>query len=312
MSKLVQGRSSRGWAALTAAWVLFMGAAASQPASPYLNTDEAANKKTVWFNEAVVPVGISIFSQVEGRAPSSYTALCASPYLPVRCKDLINPYTGKPVEDKADSPGNLHFDPNSTGTSVAITPATNTSPPQPLKVKGTGLKVTFYHTIGGKLGNWFVFYDNNVALQPGYKHKDGAVGMQREWKGHTASDLSAFAVGSYLTEAIQGYYSRTKSWPNSINDIETLNSRQDLFSDWKSENQLVKSISNLRNDWTGGKAAAGTGPGDYNYGHNADGNPMLQIFGDGGVILYQATFGVFLDPVKFGNSFIVTQTAAAQ
>jgi hypothetical protein len=55
------------------------------------------------------PLGKALWGYLAGnlRAPDSLDTLCQSPYMPVACSDLINPYTSLPIKERKGSPGDF-------------------------------------------------------------------------------------------------------------------------------------------------------------------------------------------------------------
>ncbi|MHA2611840.1 MAG: hypothetical protein V2G33_05605 [bacterium JZ-2024 1] len=47
--------------------------------------------------EATIGVGYYTYMTFEAKKPESVQELCQTPYMPVDCKDILNPYTGKPL-----------------------------------------------------------------------------------------------------------------------------------------------------------------------------------------------------------------------
>lgn len=79
-------------------WVLFLGLliVLNQTRGIGLDGDQARN--LVIQNEDAISNAISLYRGDRGRFPRTFAELSESPFMCVRAGDLINPYTGRPLE----------------------------------------------------------------------------------------------------------------------------------------------------------------------------------------------------------------------
>ncbi|MGH8103326.1 MAG: hypothetical protein ACREJQ_02255, partial [bacterium] len=108
--------------------------------SVFLDTGEANAAKQRWMNTFAITAGFTRFIQAELRNPRSLEEVCGSPYMPVSCDHLKNPYTGARIANKIASPGDVYID-----TSIA------------------GITVSHYWTAGGNLSIWVADFSQDLS-----------------------------------------------------------------------------------------------------------------------------------------------------
>lgn len=89
------------------AGILLLGAGVSEGPPSWIPASDDSNIRTLRKNWRVITLGINRFIHAQVRYPDSFDELCKSPYIAVRCKDLMNPYTGRPIQENLDSAGDF-------------------------------------------------------------------------------------------------------------------------------------------------------------------------------------------------------------
>lgn len=218
--------------------------------------------------DKVIQMGINRFIQSEARFPSSYDELCASPHIVVRCADIMNPYTGKPVTVKADSPGDIEWENRADGLYVTFAWLQN------------GVLVKRPPPPGGVYGPVFDLVQKQISLNAG----ESTYEKERMLSGE---ERAARALGVFLFGAIRQVQARAPGGqlPPTFPEFLALADHIPVFQQQGNvvvTGDFLFDAAHLRNDYSGAYAHAvdSPSPGDFRYSQQGD-QIVLQVYGSG-------------------------------
>jgi hypothetical protein len=320
--RIFKSRGVAPW--LSALAVVVTIAVLESSAEGYTSKQEADQLIAAGSNAAVIRNAIVRFAMMEGRDATSLEELCASPWIAVRCPDLINPYTGKPVADKQDSPGDVHFEMGSQGKAfrTGFLPLGSGRPLGSDRstmrwdyVTSPGWTFHEYAIRDGRLQTSSFFHEGDVRERTRSQAAvaiGGRFPLKDLWQGRSDPDLAAFAVGSYIHRVMLSYVHKAERLPASIAEVESWNKGVDLTKDWKEFNRVVWFVPKVRNDWSGGHAVEGKAPGNYEYQPGSE-FPCysLRVYGGDGKVIHRVNDyckdSSIRQPFEFGNPLIEKQ-----
>lgn len=267
--------------------------ALSQP-SLYLSENEGIQAKEAMMNIRLISRSLQWWMQAELRVPESYDSLCTTPYIPVRCEDLLNPYTHQPVIDEKNSAGNLHLEPHLEG-----------------------VLSSYYWLRGGELITWSAELNPEIKGQGATAsplnppkitlldvHKERAKQLKEnsipeKLKPLSFEEKTALSVGYYLYTVLLSYRGEYGKFPRSIREVYQTVQQANPFRDWRDINRVWR-VDKLRNEFTQGYAYESSTPssGDYHYYRDELFGHILMVYGKN----REPVFKVYLEKgiVRYG------------
>jgi len=257
--------------------------------SDFQNLTEWSQFLKVRENKSIIGAGTATYILAEMKYPASFEELCASPYIPVRCSDLINPYTGKRMEDREGSPGDVYFHFSPRGSLI----------------------ITEYALTKGNIGGFDDPQDFPLQLIQAMESRyspPGRPSYRERTYGKlitgTFEEKSAWAVGYYLDSLFVKYMDAVSNFrslpPPTIPEfLFTVESRLKSES-WNLNWSVYPQLERLRNEFTGryAKEVEAPSPGDYQYLTDTTGREkrILRVFGKNGEVVYEKSLVAAIGP----------------
>lgn len=238
-------------------WVT--GAPEPQAYERLMADNPEARQMQEWMS--VITTGLAVYYQFERSIPGDLKALCASPYLAVRCKDMANPWgTGSIADASPGTPGWISYEVVSGTGSPGTAKLVLLRPRIELRVKDDE-------------GN-----THTVETHWKYHYAPGAATIAPEsvsdW---SPEERSAYAVATFVRGRISRYERETGKLPATYDDLAK---RYPLV------------VNLLRNDFTGAvsKAVSSPIPGNLSWQVRKDENGKIKsivvlTYGQNGRIL---------------------------
>jgi len=224
-------------------------------------------------NTTVITAAIHAMFEVEGKIPFSLSELCSSPYVAIRCEDLKNPYTGKPIAESMDTPGDVHFIPS-----------------------GDTLKY-LYHDMDFRTGKVrSMLFDFKIILEGKRKYREEQIKQGIVDAGMRVAKMddrhkSAYAVGRYLKGVI-AIFEATPPFelPRTFQEILDKSRIREV-----GKMNYARDVEHLRNEFTGRYArfTETPSPGDFYFGpwkENPSKYLYLVTYGEGGKVIFDGLY----------------------
>jgi len=252
--------------------IILLWTAGIPQASP---PSEFEARKIRFSNDAVLSTALIAMMEVEGSLPKSLEDLCQTPYVAIRCTDLINPYARRPIKNLKDSPGDFYFD-----------------------FSNGWLKVYYYYLWNGKVQTGVA---DKKYLEDLKKQREDFLRLG-VWDPALAvskmdfKSKAAYAVGRFLKSVLWNFETEPPDFKlppsfselflKSVTEVRPENPRSVNFS---------RDLLHLRNEFTGGYArlTETPSPGDFYYGPWKE-NPgkylYLVTYGEGGKVVFDLLY----------------------
>jgi len=254
---------------------LFWESQALSQSTLYLSEDEGLQAKEAMMNIRVISRALQWWLQAELQIPESYNSLCSTPYIPVRCEDLLNPYTHQPIMDEKDSAGNLHLEPHPEGVLISyywlrggelITWSAELNP----EIKGRGATRP---SLNPPKITWLDVYQERAK-----QLKESSI--PEKLKPLSFEEKTALTVGFYLYTVLLSYRGEYRKFPRSIKEVYQKVQQANPYKDWRDINRVWK-VYQLRNEFTQGYAyeLSKPSPGNYHYYRNELFGHILIVYG---------------------------------
>lgn len=221
-------------------------------------------------NEMLIHFAVQYFKRGENRYPATFEELCASAYIPVRCADLANPYTGKPVALATSSPGDVEWGMGMAGPVFGYPFIQNGAVRSPWRTefgKAPSPKVQEYRTDLEKRG---AFVDETATLS-----------------ALTPAERAAYFVSDYVAGVASRFdLGSATRFPATFAEFAAV---ADSNDPWGYGSVILS--DKLRNDFTGRYASAVTtpSPGDFSYLLLDQQTVKIEAYGEGGRVVFSRT-----------------------
>lgn len=221
-------------------------------------------------NEMLIYFAVQYFKRGENRYPATFDELCASPYIPVRCPDLTNPHSGKPVALTAGSPGDVDWGYGVNGPIFGYPFIQN------------GAVRTTWRTEFGKAPS------PRVQAYRDDLQKRGAIADETSTLASlTPAEKAAYFVADYIAGVASRFdLGSATQFPSGFAEFVASADANDPYGYGS-----VMAGDKLRNDFTGKYATAVStpSPGDFGYAVPDGQTVRIEAYGEGGRVLYSRT-----------------------
>jgi len=243
------------------------------------------------------PLGTALWGYLAEHLapPESLGQLCESPYMPIACADLINPYTGVPIQEKQNSPGDVWFEktPALKVHISVIDPVTGNLVTLPIDFQ-FNLDVFKLQAQGGRVD----LTPSGLKLQAqGGRPEATLAGRLRRLSD---PEKTALMVGYYLDGAIWHYINSPSSIQMGARSLPAPPSLEALYARADELNAKCPLprygahlypplINKLRNAFTGrpARSVSAPSPGDFRYYFPTPEKACLEVFGKDGQVLWK-------------------------
>lgn len=236
--------------------------------------EELEFRRATLTNPSVITAAIHAMFEVEGKIPSSLSELCSGPYMAIRCEDLKNPYTGKPIAESLDTPGDVHF------------------------IRSDDTLKYLYHNVDFRTGKVrSMAFDFKIILEGKRKYREEQIKQGIIDAGMRVARMddrhkSAYAVGRYLKGVIAIFEATPPLFtlPRTFQEILDKSRIREV-----GKMNYARDVEHLRNEFTKGYArfTETPSPGDFYFGpwkENPSKYLYLATYGEGGKVIFDALY----------------------